>query len=375
MELYRTKAPDDHFSCNFFLMSRTNVKEAAEALAIGQSIGNPSVRSKYETPEMMENHSAKIIADPDDLAKIKAGVVEIAWPYRNIDWYADGIAQLMCTVMGGQMDIDIIQQCHWIDIHINRLKADLSVPSYGLSGFRDHVQQYGKPLLGTIVKPKTGLTPETLKDIVSQMVDGGVDFIKEDEIMSNPACLTLEERISIVQPILDGKDTVYCYCINSDPHTLMDKARTISGWGGMGVHINFWSGMGAYKAIRDEDNGTFIHFQKSGDKVLTSKYNAYRIEWAVLCKLAGLIGCDTIHAGMYGGYMDMGYEELKHIQNVCLEQNLTPAFSCGMTKELIPIIREKFGNDWMANVGGAIHSHPKGIQAGVEELRNVIDNG
>jgi len=375
MELYRSHIPADHFTCHFFLMSKTNVKEAAEALAIGQSIGNPSVRSEYETPEMMENHSAKIIADPDNLANIKAGVVEIAWPYRNIDWYADGIAHLMCTVMGGQMDIDIIEQCHWIDIHIERTKADLSVPSYGLSGFRDHVQSYGKPLLGTIVKPKTGLTPEILKDIVQQMVDGGVDFIKEDEIMSNPACLPLEQRISIVQPILDGYNAVYCYCINSDPHTLMDKARAVSGWGGMGVHINFWSGMGSYKAIRDEDNGTFIHFQKSGDKVLTSKYNAYRIEWAVMCKLAGLIGCDTIHAGMYGGYMDMGYEELKHIQNVCLEQNLTPAFSCGMTKELIPVIREKFGNDWMANVGGAIHSHPKGIEAGVKELRSVIDNG
>ena len=182
MELYRTHIPADHFTCHFFLMSKTSVKEAAEALAIGQSIGNPSVRSRYETPEMMENHSAKIIADPDNLANIKAGVVEIAWPYRNIDWYADGIAQLMCTVMGGQMDIDIIEQCHWIDIHIDRVKADLSVPSYGLTGFRDHVQQYDKPLLGTIVKPKTGLTAETLKDIVTQMVDGGVDFIKEDEI-------------------------------------------------------------------------------------------------------------------------------------------------------------------------------------------------
>ena len=138
MELYRTIAPDDHFSCNFFLMSRTNVKEAAEALAIGQSIGNPSVRSKYETPEMMENHSAKIIADPDDLANIKAGVVEIAWPYRNIDWYADGIAQLMCTVMGGQMDIDIIQQCHWIDIHINRLKGRIAFDSFTVEGYYEY---------------------------------------------------------------------------------------------------------------------------------------------------------------------------------------------------------------------------------------------
>ena len=187
MELYRTIKPDDHFSCHFFLQSKTNLKEAAEALAIGQSIGNPSVRSKYETPEMMENHSAKIIADPDNLANVQAGVVEVAWPYRNIDWYSDGIAHLMCTVMGGQMDIDIIQQCHWTDIHIDPLKADLQGPSYGLTGFRSHVGSYDKPLLGTIVKPKTGLNAETLTEIVKQMVDGGVDFIKEDEIMSNPA--------------------------------------------------------------------------------------------------------------------------------------------------------------------------------------------
>ena len=58
MEIYRANKPEDHFSCHFFLQSKTTLKEAAEGLAIGQSIGNPSVRSKYETTEMMENHSA-----------------------------------------------------------------------------------------------------------------------------------------------------------------------------------------------------------------------------------------------------------------------------------------------------------------------------
>jgi len=29
----------------------------------------------------------------------------------------------------------------------------------------------------------------------------------------------------------------------------------------------------------------------------------------------------------------------------------------------------------MANVGGAIHSHPNGIETAVKELRAVIDNG
>jgi ribulose 1,5-bisphosphate carboxylase large subunit-like protein len=88
-----------------------------------------------------------------------------------------------------------------------------------------------------------------------------------------------------------------------------------------------------------------------------------------------MIGCDTIHAGMYGGYLDQSEEEVRHIMKVCTDVNLTPALSCGMTKELIPVIREKFGNDWLANVGGSIHNHPNGIEAGVKELRNVIDNG
>ena len=63
---------------------------------------------------------------------------------------------------------------------------------------------------------QTGLNAETLSEIVKQMVRGGVDFIKEDEIMSDPDCLTLEQRVHCTI-ILDGSDTVYCYCINGDP--------------------------------------------------------------------------------------------------------------------------------------------------------------
>ena len=34
---------------------------------------------------------------------------------------------------------------------------------------------------------------------------------------------------------------------------------------------------------------------------------------------------------------------------------LNPTLSCGMTAELIPEITRRFGIDYMANVGGAIH--------------------
>ena len=52
-------------------------------------------------------------------------------------------------------------------------------------------------MLGGIVKPKTGLDIQTLKEVCANMVKGGVDFIKEDEILGNPSCCPFEERVKI----------------------------------------------------------------------------------------------------------------------------------------------------------------------------------
>ena len=45
-----------------------------------------------------------------------------------------------------------------------------------------------------------------------------------------------------------------------------------------------------------------------------------------------------------------------------------------MTAELIPEVTRRFGVDYMANVGGAIHEHPLGLAAGAKKLREAIDN-
>ena len=36
--------------------------------------------------------------------------------------------------------------------------------------------KHNKPLSGAIVKPKTGISPETLLEMVKELVDGGCDF-------------------------------------------------------------------------------------------------------------------------------------------------------------------------------------------------------
>lgn len=365
--------PKEYFTVTYKLEGN-DLNKAAFGLAVGQSVGNPSVRNEYETPELIGQYSAKIIGQPADFIGKNTGIVKIAWPYRIIDWETDGIAQLLCVLMGGQMDIDYIHRCELLDLDIDFSLCDAVAPRYGLSGFRKLTGNYNKPLLGSIVKPKTGLTEQALVEIVTAFVEGGVDFIKEDEIMANPACLPLKTRIDVIQRVLAGTNVVYCYCINSDPLHLLDRAKMVADGGGNGVHVNFWSGHGSYKSINKLNLPLYIHYQKSGDKVISSTKNAYRISWYVLCKLASICGVDTIHTGMWGGYLSDDENELRSTMHMLSNNNVVPALSCGMTAELIPEITRRFGVDYMANVGGAIHEHPDGMKAGALKLRKAIDS-
>ena len=176
----------------YFLESKKGVRDAAWNLAIGQSVGNPLVRLERETDELFFNHSC-VVKNCSDLEKT-SGRVEIGFPVANIDFSADGISQLLCFLMGGQLDIDTIETC-WLENLIIPdwvIEKYFKLPKFGITGAREFTKANDKPLLGGICKPKTGISPSILLDMVKEMVDGGVNFIKEDEIMSNPECCRLE---------------------------------------------------------------------------------------------------------------------------------------------------------------------------------------
>jgi len=80
---------------------------------------------------------------------------------------------------------------------------------------------------------------------------------------------------------------------------------------------------------------SFIHFQKSGDKVFTDKSHRFGIHWSVICELAGLMEVDFIHAGMWGGYSSDDERELKELLEVLHRHQVIPALSCGMHPGLV----------------------------------------
>jgi ribulose-bisphosphate carboxylase large chain len=375
---------NEYVIATYFLESKTTVEKAAWELAIGQSVGNPNVRNEWETDDLFIKYSCKIMHNKDELQN-NSGVVKIAFPTINTNWEEDGISHLLCQLMGGQMDIENIIKCHLLklDFPEELKRLFFKKPKFGIDGIRKYTDTFDKPLLGGIVKPKTGINPETLLKMVKQMVEGGVNFIKEDEILSNPSFCTIKERVPLImnylnQHVKNGfKPVIYAVCINADSPYLLDRVKQVYDLGGNGVHINFWCGMGSYLSIRKLtdtfEREFFIHFQKSGDKILTNVNHDYHIDWKVICQIAGLSGVDFIHAGMWGGYMSDDEKELKKVMDILHEHNVVPALSCGMHPGIVNAVVKRFGNNFMANCGGAIHGHPGGTIKGVLAMKQSID--
>ena len=380
MNLFRNISDVDtenYIIATYEVTSSSSLRDVAWNIAIGQSVGNPNVRNQWETEELFEKHSCIIIGDESELAGAKSGKVVIGFPTINTNWRTDGISHLLCQLMGGHVDIDIIQRCRLVDLVIPEYIQDqcFFAPKYGITGIREFTGQYDKPILGGIVKPKIGVSPEVLLDMVKQMVDGGVDFIKEDEIMSNPACCPLIRRVPLISNYLakQSRRVILCHTINCDPIHLKDRVRLVRDLGGNGVHINVWSGLGSYNSIRQMNLPLFLHFQKSGDRVFTSKSNNYSISWHVICQLATMMGVDTIQTGMIGGYSNDDPEELSKSLSVLRAGNTLPVLSCGMHPGLVNRVTSEVGRDYMANVGGAIHGHPGGTKSGALAMRSAID--
>jgi len=373
--IYRTEVDTSKYVIvKYYLKSKTSLRDAAWNLAIGQSVGNPNIRNEWETDELFENHSCMILANESDLEKISEGFVDIAFPIVNIDFRTDGVAHLLVNIMGGQLDIDNIEKCAVKDIHFPEcVKRCFLGPKFGITGIREFTGAYDKPILGSIIKPKTGISPHVLLDMVKQLVDGGVNFIKEDEILSNPSFCKIEDRVPMIMDYLHDKKVIYSASIHADYPYILDRVKQVHDLGGHSVHINFWCGLGVYKAVRELDLPMFIHFQKSGDKILTNRNHDFYIDWVVICKLAAMMGVDFIHAGMIGGYYKWEEQETIDAVSVLNEHNVMPALSCGFHPGITQYVTEMVGNDYMANVGGAIHGHPMGTLAGAKAMKKSID--
>ncbi len=76
------------------------------------------------------------------------------------------------------------------------LLAHYRGPRFGVTGLRERVKIYDRPLLCTAIKPM-GLTPQHLAEMAYACALGGMDFIKDDHGITDQPFCRFEERVAL----------------------------------------------------------------------------------------------------------------------------------------------------------------------------------
>ena len=353
-------------------MVADDINKAASALAIGQSIGNPDKRSPYENDKMWADYGAEVVSSVKKDDKFD---VEIRFP--DAIFSSGSLTHLLTVVMGGQLDIDIIKECHLYDLKISEsLVSKYKGPKYGTDGIRKLLNAYDRPLIGGIVKPKTGLSMENYLAVVKELILGGVDFIKEDEILGEIPELSVLARIKEIDKMIARLETpvIFAPAINVDVESLDDTMNDLELLKNVkAFHFNFWGGLDLFKYLAHRSRKAAF-YQKSGDRIIAK--GPYSIDFKVWCKLIRLAGADFTHAGMLGSYLDETKEVLEERFDALMGdtnnlQGTIPSLSCGATPTHVPLIRKHLGNDVMVSSGGAIHAFEDGVTAGAKAFKDA----
>jgi ribulose-bisphosphate carboxylase large chain len=114
---------------------------------------------------------------------IRRAEVELSWPISNM---GPSLPNLLATVAGNLFELRQFSALRLLDLSLPPAFAEAYLgPQYGITGTRRLSGVAEGPLIGTIIKPSVGLTPEATAEAVRGLVAGGIDFIKDDELQGD----------------------------------------------------------------------------------------------------------------------------------------------------------------------------------------------
>jgi 2,3-diketo-5-methylthiopentyl-1-phosphate enolase len=178
----------------------TEIVSKISAIAVEQTTGT-WVPVPEETPEMREKHVAKVVGIyevpghefevPYDL-EARHFVFQLAYPAVNLDAQ---IPLLLSTVIG---NISMSGKLKLLDLQFPKgFLESFQGPKFGTQGIRELLNIPERPLLNNMIKPCTGYTPEVGAKLFSNAIHGGVDIVKDDELIADPPFCPREERIRL----------------------------------------------------------------------------------------------------------------------------------------------------------------------------------
>lgn len=377
-----TSIPNDSVVAEFYIETQSSLRQVAEAIAELETTGK---WLGQETPTELFADCKGTVADVTELAPGK-GTITLHFPLRNLDLENAAFASIWLLMIGGGTFA-------LVDYEKSRL-LDFALPAwayryfpgpkFGLKRTREFLGLKADDLIvGTIVKPTSGLTPEQVADMCYNAALGGVRFIKDDEKMMNAAYCPLAKRVRLVVEGLKraedqtGQNVLYCPHITANLAHLRDNAYIALENGATGLMLNFFAaGFSAMEMLARDPNISVPIYAHCGGREALGRAEGQGVAPNVVAKFARLMGGDYFRSGILGSYLVGTQQEFALINQTLREElptinDAVPVLSGGLNPKNLGENLAAFGNDVLVLAGTGIFSHPMGTRGGVEAMKQA----
>lgn len=366
---------------------------AAEVLAGEQSTGT-FVRVERESDDLRARFAAQVesieelpltgasplpgtVGDPSERRRAR---LRLRFPLDN---FGPSLPNLLAAVAGNLFELKELAAIRLVDLDLPQAFADrYAGPQFGIAGTRRHMGRAEGAMIGTIIKPSIGLSPDDLAEVVGQLAEAGIDFIKDDELQGNNPSAPLEARVKAVMPVLEryadrtGRKPMYAFNITDDIGRLEANHDLVVANGGTCVMacINM-VGLAGLEFLRGHAEVPIHGHRAMLGAVARSEQVG--IAFRAWQQLARLSGADHLHTnGISNKFYESDAQVLDSIQAVRTPLlGLTPTvpvLSSGQWAGLAHATYAAVGStDLLVLSGGGIHGHPDGAAAGVASMREA----
>jgi ribulose-bisphosphate carboxylase large chain len=383
----------DRITATYFIETPLAPQIAAEVLAGEQSSGT-FVAVPGETTELKERFAARvesvdelrtvnqpsIQSEKNTVAEYHQAIVKVSWSVENFGY---NLPVLISTLQGNLYELRQFTGLKLMDIEFpDSYVKHFRGPKFGIEGCRNLTGVEGRPLIGTIIKPSIGLTPQQTAEIVRTLGEARIDFIKDDELLSSSANSSFKERVEVVMKVVNGladktgKKIMYAFNLSGEVDEMLRRYETIVKAGGTCAMISINSvGISSVKKICDIGE-LAIHGHRNGWGMLT-RHPLLGIDFPAYQKLWRLAGVDQIHVnGIQNKFWESDDSVVKSIE-ACLKPmangySVLPVVSSGQWGgQAFETWRRTKTVDLLYMAGGGIMAHPMGAAAGVTALQKA----
>ncbi len=374
-------------------------ERAAEVMAGEQSTGT-FVRVPGETDALRERFGAKVerVTDLESVdqpslpgcrlpgavsgpVRYRRAEVVLAFPLENM---GPSLPNLLATVAGNLYELREFSGLKLIDLDLPSAFADAYAgPQFGVEGTRRLAGVDTGPIIGTIIKPNVGLTPEDTAALVKTLIKAGLDFIKDDELMADAPHSPLKQRVAAVMRVVNdhadrtGKKPMVAFNITGEIDAMLRHHDTVLSAGGTCVMVSLNSiGLTGVSHLR-RHSGLPIHGHRNGWGLL-SRHPYLGLEFPAYSKLFRVAGVDHLHTnGLRNKFCEPDDSVIASARS-CLSplfgSRVMPVFSSGQWAGQAPETYRRLGSaDLLYVCGGGIMAHPGGVAAGVASIRQAWD--